>query len=68
MLFRNIPPSCSYCKHGISIGRGEVACSRRGIMFADGRCNAFRYEPTKREPEYAAKLVSREYSTEEMSI
>ena len=69
MLFRNnIVPSCAYCKHGLSLGLGEVACSKRGIMQDDGSCSAFRYEPTKRMPEYAVKVASREYTTEEMSI
>ena len=69
MLFRkNIVPSCAYCKHGIFIGLGEVACSRRGIMQDRGSCSAFRYEPTKRKPEYAAKPVAREYTSEEMSL
>ena len=69
MLFRkNIKPSCAYCKHGTSLGLGEVACSRRGIMLDEGRCSAFRYEPTKRKPEYARQTVTREYTAEEMSL
>jgi len=50
------------------MGLGEVACSRRGIMLEEGKCNAFRYEPTKRKPEYARKPVAVEYSAEEMSL
>jgi hypothetical protein len=51
MLFdTNIEPSCAYCRTGTEIGDGEIACSRRGIMSADGYCRSFRYEPTKREP------------------
>jgi len=57
MLFRrNIEPRCSYCKYGTRIGFGEVACTKRGIMSDYGRCSAFRYEPTKREPEFARNL------------
>jgi len=36
----------------MSLGFGEVACTKRGIMTEEGRCGAFRYEPTKRKPEY----------------
>lgn len=57
MLFRtDIEPSCSYCLHGTDIGRDEIACRNRGIMAAGGRCGAFCYEPTKREPEFARSL------------
>jgi len=69
MLFkRNIEPSCAYCGHGISMGFGDVACSKRGIMSEDGNCNAFRYEPTKRKPEYAKTIAITEFSEEEMQI
>ena len=69
MLFRkNVVPSCAYCRHGISLGLGEVACRRRGIMADEGKCSAFRYEPTKRRPEYAKKPVVIEFSAEEMSL
>ena len=69
MLFRrNIKPSCSYCKFGISLGFGEVACSKRGIMSDEGECGAFSYEPTKRQPEYARKQVLPELDEEDMSL
>ena len=69
MLFRkNITPRCAYCKHGTSLGLDEVACSRRGIMQDVGRCSAFRYEPTKRKPEYARPVATKEYTAEEMSL
>jgi hypothetical protein len=52
MLFsRHIPPSCSYCRYGSSIGNGEIACLRRGITSAGGSCKKFRYDPLKRVPE-----------------
>jgi len=70
LLFRkNIVPSCSYCRHGIALaGQNEVVCRRRGIMFNDGQCGAFRYEPTKRKPEYSKVIATVEFSTEEMSL
>ena len=70
MLFRkNISPSCSYCRHGIALaGLNEVVCRRRGIMLNDGQCGAFRYEPTKRKPEYSKVISAVEFSPEEMSL
>ena len=61
MLFRrDMDPSCSYCRHGVGIGFGEVACRRCGIMSAHGKCNAFQYDPTKREPDFAIRLNTSE--------
>jgi len=69
MLFRkNIEPSCAYCRHGVSLGFGEVACCKRGIMSDEGRCTSFRYEPTKRKPEYARTPVSVKIKEEDMMI
>jgi len=69
MLFRrNITPSCAYCKHGISLGFGDVACSRRGIMTEEGSCGEFRYEPTKRKPEYAKTIKIASFEEGEMSL
>ena len=65
---RNIAPSCAYCKHGANLGFNEIACSKLGIMSDEGKCNAFRYEPTKRKPEYAKNITLKEYSTEDMQI
>ena len=50
------------------MGFGEVACSKRGIMSDEGRCGAFRYEPTKRRPEYAQNVVAAEIAEEDLSI
>ena len=69
MLFRrNIEPRCAYCKHGVSLGAGEVICIKRGIMSEDAKCSAFRYEPTKRKPEFAKDSAVAEVSEEEMSL
>jgi len=69
LLFRrNIEPSCAYCKHGASLGFGDIACSRRGIMTEEGKCGAFHYEPTKRKPEYAGVTKLAEFTEEEMSL
>jgi len=69
MLFRrNIEPSCAYCGNGMSLGFKEIACSKRGIMSEEGKCTAFRYEPTKRQPEYANNIAPPKVSAEDMSI
>ena len=69
MLFRrDIDPMCAYCVSGTQIGFGEVACRKRGIMEVEGRCNAFRYEPTKREPEYPCSHILPAMSASELAI
>ena len=69
MLFRrNIQPSCAYCNFGMTLGFGEVACSKRGIMSDVGKCGAFRYEPTKRIPEYARSQGVAKVREEDMRI
>jgi len=68
MLFDDdIDPCCTYCHYGTDLGCGEVACIKYGIMNASGSCGAFRYEPTKRQPQvepplYAAGLSEQEFS------
>ncbi|MCL2248209.1 MAG: hypothetical protein FWC13_02955 [Oscillospiraceae bacterium] len=57
LLFRqDMEPSCSYCQYGVSLGLGEVVCRKCGIMSSHGKCNSFRYDPTKREPDFAVRL------------
>jgi len=69
VLFRNdIEPCCSYCIHGTDMGRGEIACRNCGIMAASGKCSLFRYEPTKREPEFAHSLNVIKLSEEDFAL
>lgn len=73
MLFRDdIEPNCSYCRHGTDIGqpggRGDIACSKRGIVAAGAHCRKFRYEPTKREPEFARSLNAASLSEEDFLL
>ncbi|MDR2591095.1 MAG: hypothetical protein LBC71_08950 [Oscillospiraceae bacterium] len=69
MLFnKKIEPSCSYCVFGVNIGQNEIACKKRGIMSVEGDCNAFAYEPTKREPEFAGNLNTKNLSKEDFII
>jgi hypothetical protein len=65
MLFsRHIPPSCAYCRFGILIGGGEVACVKRGITAAGGSCRRYFYDPLKREPERPQFLDRKKISEE----
>ena len=52
----------------MTLGFGEVACSKRGIMSDVGNCGAFRYEPTKRKPEHSKIPVVAKVAAEELRI
>ena len=68
LVDRNIEPCCAYCRFGTALGKGEVVCIRRGIMESSGSCNAFRYEPTKREPEGAPNATATNLSETDFEI
>jgi len=50
------------------MGFGEIACSKRGIMEDNGNCGLFRYEPTKRKPEYARNKAAKKIKNTDFSI
>jgi len=52
----------------MSLGFGEVACSKRGIMSDNGNCGAFKYEPTKRIPEFTRIPIAAKVNEEELRI
>ena len=60
MLFRkNVAKFCSYCKHAGQADNGQMLCSKKGFVAADGKCWRFRYDPLKRTPaRYKAKDFS----------
>jgi len=69
MLFRkNIEPCCVYCRFATGLGNDEYACSKRGIMYGFGSCGAFRYEPTKREPEPLPIFMRAMFTEEDFAI
>ena len=69
MLFKkDIEPCCAYCASGVSIGQGQVACLRRGIVSAGGQCRRFRYDPLKRVPSQPAFLEAGRFSPEDFSL
>ena len=52
MLFRRgVEPQCSYCKHGESFCRGQMGCTKYGIVDRYGKCRHFAYDPYARVPE-----------------
>ena len=69
MLFdRNIEPSCLYCRYGRKLGDNEIACLKRGIVDGTGFCGAFHYEPTKRIPQTARRLIASNLTEEDFSL
>jgi len=64
----NIEPSCSYCLFGTHLGYGEIVCRKCGIMESTGSCSAFRYEPTKREPEISPGLKVSKLTEEDFTL
>ena len=69
MLFnRNIEPCCVYCSFGTDIGNEEVMCIKRGVMNAYGSCGSFRYEPTKRVPEVASHVTTKEFTDDDFTL
>lgn len=69
MLFdRNIEPRCAHCVHGTYLGEGEVACVKRGIMYLNGYCNKFKYDPYKRVPERREKPDASKFSEEDFKL
>ena len=64
----NIEPSCTYCRSGTDIGKGEVACIKHGIVSTHDSCPSFRYEPTKRQPKASAIPKFDDLSVEDFSI
>jgi len=68
MTDKKIQPCCAYCRYSSALGRDEVVCIRRGIMESSGNCNAFRYEPTKRQPEGLPVVASTDFTEEDFKI
>lgn len=69
MLFRKkIEPSCSYCMHGAKLDDGQVLCSKKGTVSADGKCFSFRYDPIKRIPARPKALDFTKYDNEDFSL
>ena len=68
LLNRSIKPCCGYCRYGTALGNDEVICIRRGVMESSASCGAFRYEPTKRDPEALPTLKASNLSEDDLSI
>ena len=69
MLFRKkIEPSCSYCTRSAKLADGQVLCSKKGVVAAEGKCAAFRYDPFKRIPPKVKALDFSKYDQEDYSL
>ena len=69
MLFRkHIDPRCAYCVHGTTISESQVACVKRGVVQAQDRCGAFRYEPLRRIPQRPAELPLEKMKAEDFEL
>ncbi|MCL2002911.1 MAG: hypothetical protein FWG72_02770 [Oscillospiraceae bacterium] len=67
ILSKHIDPRCIYCKRSEPLNVKEMACVKRGVVDAYGRCRAFRYDPLKRVPPRPAKL-GKDYTAEDLTI
>lgn len=69
MLFRkHIDPRCAYCIHGTTISESQVVCVKRGVVAAEGRCSAFRYEPLSRVPQRPVELPTNKLKAEDFDL
>lgn len=69
MLFRKkIEPSCNYCTRSAKLADGQILCSKKGIVAADGKCFSFRYDPFKRIPVKPKALDFAKYNKEDFSL
>lgn len=51
MLFQDkIDPRCAYCRRGLPLEGGQIACPKRGVVSPGSHCPAFRYDPLRRVP------------------
>ena len=76
MLFRKktlffqgkFPPACEYCQHGRpSQGEpGTYYCQKRGVVSAHYSCNAYVYDPLKREPKRRPQMP--QFSPEDFQL
>lgn len=52
------PRVCAFCEHASATpDRDAMLCFRCGIVSADHVCRKFRYDPLKRKPTEAPRLI-----------
>lgn len=69
MLFdKNIEPRCEYCRWGVALEEGQVACPKRGVVTPGGHCRGFQYDPLKRVPPRPAAPKKLELPVEEFEL
>ena len=66
---REIDPACRYCAVGTpNVDKDLVLCPKRGVMAAEDRCAAFRYDPLRREIRRAPRLPSQQYGPKDFEL
>ncbi len=69
MLFRKkIERSCSYCAYGTQIQDGQVLCTKKGVVSAQGKCRKFSYDPCKRIPPRPKAMDFSKYDQQDFSL
>ena len=64
---KKMEPRCKYCSIGIlAADEKSVICKKRGIMDPDSQCKRFKYDPLKRQPRRAPKMM--EFSEDEFLL
>ena len=69
MLFdKNIFPCCSYCRFGLDIGDGEVACVKHGVVDSVWHCGSYKYDPIKRSPETPQRFDAKDHTEDDFQL
>jgi hypothetical protein len=69
MLFRkDIEPMCEYCGYAGKVSENDMVCRKRGITARGGSCRLFKYDPLKRKPPAAPKLILKGLSDEDFKL
>lgn len=62
-----IPPACEYCLRGRMMKDEKmVLCQKRGIVDLKHSCRSFQYDPLKRVPRDAPKMM--QFSEEDFRL
>ena len=69
MLFRKkMPRACRYCAWAAALEDEQMLCVKKGVVFADGTCRKFQYDPCKRIPPRPKALDFSQYEQENYSL
>jgi len=65
-LFSRKRMGCDKCRNGITIGFGEVACYKHGVVKIKKRCNDFKYQRSKHDKTHPLAADADKLTTETM--